>query len=439
MLGRDPLRRPRPVLAQGGDRQGQPERRARRASPVVDEAGVIGQVTRVASARSPRSRCSPTRTRRSRCRSCATACAPSPSAPARAACSSCASWPSNAEIQNGDRLVTSGIDGTYPPGTAGRRRWRASSATRRTRSREIVVPAGRRRRAHRYVLVLAERAAPGAAAGRSRRAGRQAAAAGSASRAGRRRGAVMRALSDSPLPQHILLPVARASSSARSRSRCSLNFLPWQDVALVPDFVALVLVFWCVHQPRLVGLGAAWLLGLLMDVGNGVLLGQHALAYSVLAFAAISAARRASCGSRSGGRRCTCRAAAVRPGRRGARCAWPRAPSFPAGRSSSGRSSAPRSGRWSTTLLLLPQRRPARDRREPARSELMRLAELRNHETRAAFLPAAPRRRRRRGAGRLRAAARRASSSCRSCSTTTTTPRPRTTASRSCRSCPTAA
>jgi rod shape-determining protein MreD len=55
-----------------------------------------------------------------------------------------------------------------------------------------------------------------------------------------------------------------------------LNFLPWNNVALVPDFVALVLAFWCVRQPRLVGLGAGWLLGLLIDVGNGVLLGQHA-------------------------------------------------------------------------------------------------------------------------------------------------------------------
>jgi len=31
-------------------------------------------------------------------------------------CSSCRFMAANAEIQNGDRLVTSGIDGTYPPG-----------------------------------------------------------------------------------------------------------------------------------------------------------------------------------------------------------------------------------------------------------------------------------------------------------------------------------
>src|SRR5207253_2899105 len=71
-----------------------------------------------------------------------------------------------------------------------------------------------------------------------------------------------------------------------------LDFLPWRDLRLVPDFVALVLAFWCVRQPRLVGLGIAWALGLVSDAGNGVLLGQHALAYSVLAFLAIWMSRR---------------------------------------------------------------------------------------------------------------------------------------------------
>ena len=92
--------------------------------------------------------------------------------------------------------------------------------------------------------------------------------------------------------QRILLPV-RASTILGSFALALLaNFLPWKSVALAPDFVALVLVFWCVRQPRLVGLGAGWLLGLLIDVGNGVLMGQHALAYSLLAFASITLSRR---------------------------------------------------------------------------------------------------------------------------------------------------
>jgi len=99
-------------------------------------------------------------------------------------------------------------------------------------------------------------------------------------------------LSDSPGSQRILQPV-RASTILGSFALALLfHFLPWKNITLVPDFVALVLVFWCVHQPRLVGLGAGWLLGLLADAGNGVLLGQHALAYSLLAFGAITLSRR---------------------------------------------------------------------------------------------------------------------------------------------------
>jgi len=71
-----------------------------------------------------------------------------------------------------------------------------------------------------------------------------------------------------------------------------LDFLPWPDLRLVPDFVALVIAFWCVRQPRLVGIGIAWMVGLLTDAGNGVLLGQHALAYSVLAFLSVWLSRR---------------------------------------------------------------------------------------------------------------------------------------------------
>jgi rod shape-determining protein MreD len=60
----------------------------------------------------------------------------------------------------------------------------------------------------------------------------------------------------------------------------------------MPDFVALALVFWSVHQPRRVGIGAAFVFGLLMDVHQGALLGQHALAYTLLSFFAIAIHRR---------------------------------------------------------------------------------------------------------------------------------------------------
>ena len=66
------------------------------------------------------------------------------------------------------------------------------------------------------------------------------------------------------------------------------NMAPLSGVALAlrPDFLALVLLYWCIQAPRLVGVGSAWIVGLLMDVADATLFGQHALAYAFLAYAA---------------------------------------------------------------------------------------------------------------------------------------------------------
>jgi rod shape-determining protein MreD len=93
-------------------------------------------------------------------------------------------------------------------------------------------------------------------------------------------------------PQHILLP-ARVSFIVLTIILALLfNLLPWRNTAGVPDLTAAVLAFWCIHQPRRVGIGIAWTLGLLLDVGNDALIGQHALGYSVLAFLALAVHRR---------------------------------------------------------------------------------------------------------------------------------------------------
>ncbi|MFZ2736894.1 MAG: rod shape-determining protein MreD [Burkholderiaceae bacterium] len=66
----------------------------------------------------------------------------------------------------------------------------------------------------------------------------------------------------------------------------------WGRAAWVPDCLVLVLVFWGVHQPRRIGISVAFGFGLLMDVHQGGLLGQHALAYTILSFLAITIHRR---------------------------------------------------------------------------------------------------------------------------------------------------
>ena len=71
-----------------------------------------------------------------------------------------------------------------------------------------------------------------------------------------------------------------------------IDMVPVGRVAAMPDVLAVVLVFWGVHQPRRVGVLWAFVFGLLVDVHDGALLGQHALAYSGLSFGAITLHRR---------------------------------------------------------------------------------------------------------------------------------------------------
>jgi rod shape-determining protein MreD len=71
-----------------------------------------------------------------------------------------------------------------------------------------------------------------------------------------------------------------------------MNLIPFGRFPGIPDWVALTLAFWCVHQPLRIGMAAAFLLGLLMDVADAAVMGQHALAYVVLAFAAGGLSRR---------------------------------------------------------------------------------------------------------------------------------------------------
>lgn len=70
------------------------------------------------------------------------------------------------------------------------------------------------------------------------------------------------------------------------------NMLPLGRLPWMPDFLALVLVFWSVHQPLRVSVGAAFIFGLATDVHQASLLGQHALAYTALSYFAITIHRR---------------------------------------------------------------------------------------------------------------------------------------------------
>jgi rod shape-determining protein MreD len=95
--------------------------------------------------------------------------------------------------------------------------------------------------------------------------------------------------------QQLLLPAKPLFIWASLLVALLLNFVISTSVGRevwVPDIVALVLVFWVVHQPRRIGIGVAFIFGLFMDVQQSALLGQHALSYTVMCFGAVAMHRR---------------------------------------------------------------------------------------------------------------------------------------------------
>jgi len=94
--------------------------------------------------------------------------------------------------------------------------------------------------------------------------------------------------------REFLLPVSGLFIGLSLLVATLLNWLTWPSwgVMLKPDFVALTLLYWCTHKPNRVGIGMAWMIGIISDVADATLFGQHALAYTVLAFGGIVLNRR---------------------------------------------------------------------------------------------------------------------------------------------------
>ncbi len=90
----------------------------------------------------------------------------------------------------------------------------------------------------------------------------------------------------------LLLPVNPLFVWVTLLAALAFNMVPLGRQPAMPDLLALALVFWNVHQSRRVGVGLAFAFGLVMDVHDGALLGQHALAYTLLSFFAVTIHRR---------------------------------------------------------------------------------------------------------------------------------------------------
>ncbi len=95
-----------------------------------------------------------------------------------------------------------------------------------------------------------------------------------------------------PRGQQLLLPVNAFFMWGSLLAALLFSMLPFGRTPWMPDVVALVLVFWSIHQPHRIGMGSAFFMGLLVDVHQSSMLGQHALAYTVLSFLALTIHRR---------------------------------------------------------------------------------------------------------------------------------------------------
>jgi rod shape-determining protein MreD len=65
-----------------------------------------------------------------------------------------------------------------------------------------------------------------------------------------------------------------------------LSIIPLPEIVepVRPYWVALVLIFWCLETQGIITLGAAFLLGLGLDILSGSLLGMHALGLVVITY-----------------------------------------------------------------------------------------------------------------------------------------------------------
>ncbi|MBI3223206.1 MAG: rod shape-determining protein MreD [Nitrosomonadales bacterium] len=97
-----------------------------------------------------------------------------------------------------------------------------------------------------------------------------------------------------PNNPEIQRPVGNAFIALTILAALFLNGLPLEGALLMlrPDFVALVMLYWCMHKPWRIGIGLSWAVGILADVADASLFGQHALAYTLLAFGGVVLHRR---------------------------------------------------------------------------------------------------------------------------------------------------
>ncbi|WP_174873492.1 rod shape-determining protein MreD [Vogesella oryzae] len=87
-------------------------------------------------------------------------------------------------------------------------------------------------------------------------------------------------------PQELLKPIRRRFITLTFTVALLMELLPLPvgSTRWLPDLVAMLILYWAINQPRRIGVGMAFLIGLIADVTTAGLFGQHALAYCITAY-----------------------------------------------------------------------------------------------------------------------------------------------------------
>jgi rod shape-determining protein MreD len=91
---------------------------------------------------------------------------------------------------------------------------------------------------------------------------------------------------------HTLQEISMVFISLLTAFGLTLLPLPPFTVSFIPDWTLMTVLYWAIYLPQRVGLGIAWITGLLMDVLTNSILGEHALASALALYLPVKLYRR---------------------------------------------------------------------------------------------------------------------------------------------------
>lgn len=97
-----------------------------------------------------------------------------------------------------------------------------------------------------------------------------------------------------PVSRELLKPVSTGFIVFTFVVGLLLALIPWGQTVrwVLPDTIALLLLYWTLNQPRHVGVSWAFFLGLVLDIADGNSFGQHGFAYCLMTYLILARRRQ---------------------------------------------------------------------------------------------------------------------------------------------------